>query len=75
MDGLKGVVPNSCKEGVTVKEQDLFGETTRTEYCEGCQQDNIRKHNGVYCLIRDWGLKDPKTGENNRKIRYIDLIK
>jgi len=75
MDGLKGVVPNSCKEGAVVKEQDLFGETTRTEYCEGCQQDNIRKHNGVYCLIRDWGLKDPKTGENNRKIRYIDLIK
>jgi hypothetical protein len=75
MDGLKGVVPNSCKDGITVKEQDLFGETTRTEYCEGCRQDNIRKHNGVYCLIRDWGLKDPKTGENNRKIRYIDLIK
>lgn len=75
MDGLKGVVPNSCKDGVVVKEQDLFGETTRTEYCEGCRQDNIRKHNGIYCLIRDWGLKDSKTGENNRKIRYIDLIK
>lgn len=75
MDGLKGVVPNSCQDSIIVKEQDLFGETTRTEFCEGCQQDNIRKHNGVYCLIRDWGLKDPKTGENNRKIRYIDLIK
>ncbi|MBO7418757.1 MAG: restriction endonuclease subunit M [Bacteroidaceae bacterium] len=75
MDGLKGVVPNSCKEGIVVKEMDLFGETECIEHCKGCQQDNIRLHNGVYCLLRDWGHKDPKTGENNRKIRFIDLIK
>ena len=75
MDGLKGVVPNSCKDGVLVKEMDLFGETERIEHCKGCQQDNIKLHNGIYCLLRDWGHKDPKTGENNRKIRFIDLIK
>ena len=75
MDGLKGVVPDSCRNGVVVKVYDLFGETERVENCKGCQQENIRLHNGTYCLLRDWGHKDPKTGENNRKIRFIDLIK
>ena len=75
MDGLRGVVPDSCKNGVTVMEQTLFGEEERIVHCPGCQQEDIRRHNGIYCLLRDWGNKDPKTGENNRKIRFIDLIK
>lgn len=75
MDGLKGVVPCSCKDGVKVVAQDLFGATENVEYCLGCCDGGFRNHNGIYCLIRDWGLKDPKTGENNRKIRFVDLIK
>ena len=75
MDGLKGVVPDSCKNGEKVIEADLFGEKERIVYCQGCQQETFRGHNGIYCMIRDWGNKDPKTGENNRKIRFIDLIK
>lgn len=74
-DGLKGVVPNSCKDGVKISEQSLFGESERMEYCAGCRQGSFIQHNGIYCLIRDWGLKDSKTGENNRKIRFIDLVK
>lgn len=68
MDGLKGVVPDSCRNGVPVKEQTLFGEEERTQDCAGCQQDDIRRHNGIYCLIRDWA-------NNKKKIRFIDLIK
>ncbi len=75
MDGLKGVVPDSCRHGVTEKVQTLFGEEEQMVHCPGCQQDDIRRHNGTYCLIRDWGNKDPRTGENNRKIRFIDLMK
>lgn len=75
MDGLKGVVPGSCKHGIKVIKQDLFGEREETVYCLGCQQETMTGHNGIYCLIRDWGNKDPKTGENNRKIRFIDLIR
>lgn len=75
MDGLKGVVPGSCKDGVTVTEPGLFGETESIENCLGCRTGDIKQHNGIYCLIRDWGIKDPKTKENNRKIRFIDLIK
>lgn len=75
MDGLKGVVPNSCTHGVSVLPDDLFESMEELILCPGCQNESIKKHNGTYCLIRDWGCKDPKTGENNRKIRFVDLIK
>lgn len=75
MDGLKGVVPDSCRNGMKEKVMTLFGEEEQIVNCTGCLQEDIRKHNGIYCLIRDWGVKDTETGENNRKIRYIDLIK
>ena len=68
MDGLKGVVPDSCMNGVTAIEQTLFGEEEHTINCPGCQQDDIRRHNGIYCLIRDWP-------NDKKKIRFIDLIK
>ena len=67
MDGLKGVVPNSCRNGVTEKKQTLFGEEDVVVNCAGCQKENVRTHNGLYCIIRDW--------TNNKKIRFIDLIK
>ena len=68
MDGLKGVVPESCRNGVMEKELTLFGEQEKQVNCLGCQHDDIRKHNGQYCLIRDW--KNDK-----KKIRFIDLLK
>ncbi len=74
MDGLKGVVPDSCKDGVKEMELTLFGKQEKMIRCTGCQQGDIHKHNGTYCLIRDWGNKDLTTGENNRKIKYVDLI-
>lgn len=75
MDGLRGVVPNSCKHNKVVLEQSLFEEVERTLMCPGCQNETFKGHNGTHCLIREWGNKDPKTGKNNRKIRFIDLIK
>ena len=75
MDGLKGVVPNSCKHNEVVVKPDLFGAMKQIEICPGCQKETYKGHNGTYCLIRDWGCKDPNTGENNRKIHFIDLIK
>ena len=68
MDVLKGVVPDSCRHGVKVKKQDLFGETEELVNCLGCQNDDLRRHNGQYCLIRDWA-------NDKKKIRFIDLIK
>ncbi len=75
MDGIKGVVPNSCK----VKEEvstTLFGDTDRLLIpCDGCKSENIFKHNGTYALIKDWANKDLITGKKGRLIRYVDLLK
>ena len=69
MDGLKGVIPNSCGERRTVV-YDLFGETETISKCEGCKSGDIKKHNGTYALIKDWSAPKEK-----QKIRFIDLIK
>jgi hypothetical protein len=74
MDGLKGIIPNSCEDKTTV-EGHLFGETSTITPCEGCKTDNIRKHNGIYCLIKDWGNKDPETGRKGRRTKFVDLMK
>lgn len=74
MDGLKGVIPNSCGHK-TETSVNLFGETkTKHTFCEGCEKGNIRKHNGTYALIKDWSNKDSKTGKTGIKIRFIDLL-
>ena len=70
MDGLKGVVPDTCGERREIK-SDLFGKTEVISQCDGCNNGNIRQHNGEYCKIRDWGAKT----EDKKKIRFIDLIK
>ena len=75
MDGLKGVVPDSCHDKVHT-EMSLFGENTKVVTpCEGCKTDNIYRHNGTYCLIKDWRSKDPHTGRKGKRIRFIDLLK
>lgn len=71
MDGLRGVVPCSCRD--MEEPPDLFGES-KTKPCEGCQQGGYRNHNGTYCLLRNWGARDPRTGKHNPKIRFVDLI-
>lgn len=75
MDGLKGVIPESCKDKVHT-EMSLFGECNEVvSQCEGCRTGNIFKHNGIYCIIKDWRAKDLQTGRRGRKIRYVDLLK
>lgn len=74
MDGLKGVIPNSCGHKTEVS-VNLFGETeTKHTFCQGCETGNIKKHNGIYCLVKDWSNKDFKTGKSGRKIRFVDLL-
>lgn len=69
MDGLKGVIPNSCEKHRTVG-TNLFGEPEINSECPGCKSGKIREHKGTYAMIRDWGAKKDK-----RRIRFIDLIK
>ena len=54
MDGLKMVIPNSCRHGVIDKDDsDLFNEE-KMVICEGCKTNNPSKHNGIPVKIMDW---------------------
>lgn len=68
MDGLKGVVPNSCHDEIET-EVTLFGkdENIHTKNCLGCQTNNLKLHNGIKCQIMDW--------EKNQPFEFISLIK
>lgn len=75
MDGLKGVIPNTCGDKISTTEN-LFGEKeTKVTPCEGCKTDNILKHNGTSCMIKDWGNRDLATKRKGRRVRFVDLIK
>lgn len=67
MDGLKGVVPFSCKPVVT-ETYTLFGTERTEEPCPGCKNGDIHRHTGVYCKIHNWRDKYRATQ------RYIDMI-
>lgn len=52
MDGLKMVIPNSCKHGVLETVGNLFGEKEMI-ICEGCKTNSPNKHNGIPVRIMD----------------------
>lgn len=66
MDGLKYVVPNSCK-AIDEIIYTLFGEEHNKVECFGCKTNDPHKHNGVYCKIMDW--------EKNKPIKFVSLIR
>ena len=66
MDGLRGVVPDSCHD--IAPNGNLFDfEESELLPCPGCHKNNLYEHNGEYCMIMDWEKEEP--------IRYIKLIK
>ncbi len=71
MDGVKYVVPMSCKHinRVIPGELTLFGETpdiVEKDECEGCKFNRPKKHNGRYARVMDW-----KTGKS---IKFVELV-
>lgn len=71
MDGLKYVIPMSCKtEEIVVKgEQTLFEKSEDQvviKQCEGCEKKAAHKHNGLYVTIMDWVAGKP--------IRFVDMV-
>ena len=65
MDGLKSVIPNSCKDE-TIEIPDFFETRTEIKKCKGCETQNIKSHNGIYCNIMDWDIEKP--------IKFISLL-
>jgi hypothetical protein len=75
MDGLKGVIPNSCQSNFN-NITELFGESiTKEEKCPSCVNNDFKNHRGIQCLIKDWKAKDSDTGSKGKKIKFIDLLK
>lgn len=71
MDGLKYVVPMSCKHETRVVsgEKALFWETpdaVEKFECEGCKFNRPNKHNGKYVKIKDWA--------DNKTIKFVELL-
>jgi hypothetical protein len=71
MDGLKYVIPMSCKtEKVTIKgEVTLFEK--KDDYlvekpCEGCEKKIARNHNGDYVKVMDWA--------KGKSIDFVDIV-
>lgn len=59
MDGIKMVLPGTCHDVLIKGERPLsLFETDEAEDviipCEGCKNNNIHKHNGIYQLAVEW---------------------
>ena len=71
MDGLKCVVPYSCRKVKENYHQINLFESTEEETstnCPGCEKSDIYNHNGIYCRIFDWT-------NYKKSIPFIDVLK
>ncbi|WP_426473534.1 restriction endonuclease subunit M [Chryseobacterium balustinum] len=71
MDGLKYVIPMSCKtEQVIIKgAETLFGkEDDRIEekLCKGCENKIAKSHNGTFVTMMDW--------KEDKIMRFLDIV-
>ena len=65
MDGLKFVIPNSCKP-IPKLQMSIFDSEETDVVCPGCLKNNHNKHIGTYCKIKNWGTK--------RAVKFISLF-
>ena len=71
MDGLRYVIPMSCKkEEVFIKgTETLFGKEDDSiveRQCKGCEKQSSKNHNGVYVKVMDW--------VNGEPVRFVDIV-
>lgn len=76
MDGLKFVIPGTCKNKLikvspTLFDFDdelssLYSEKDQVIECLGCKNHDNKKHNGIYSSIKDWKTHSEK--------RFIDIV-
>lgn len=73
MDGLKAVVPGSCREVKTISAS-LFGNTeVKVDPCPGCAKDDVLLHNGIRCRLRRW-LPSETAVPDHFDCLYTDFI-
>lgn len=66
MDGLKFVIPDSCKDTDSGQLQ-LFDDEPEKRPCEGCAKNDPLLHTGIYCMIMDW--------KEHKKVKFVSLLK
>ncbi|HCS72864.1 MAG TPA: restriction endonuclease subunit M [Clostridiales bacterium] len=67
MDGLKLVVPDSCKDkSDNIVQLSLFDAPVENKPCEGCAKNDHLIHTGIYCKVMDWG--------ENKEIKFVSLL-
>ena len=66
MDGLKFVIPDSCKELEEIQ-LSMFDDETKKEPCPGCTKNDPYSHTGIYCKIKDW--------KANKTVKFVSLLK
>ena len=72
MDGVRCVVPYSCKKMKPSCYQLSFFDEDNEENveddCPGCRNNDLFSHTGIYCRVYDWkGL--------NKSVPFIDMLK
>ncbi|MGN1163111.1 MAG: Eco57I restriction-modification methylase domain-containing protein [Christensenellales bacterium] len=73
MDGLKYVIPNSCKP-IPQKQMSLFDDEKQYEQCQGCSKNDNNLHTGIYCKIMNWETKRSIKffkGEKRMKFDFV----
>ena len=78
MDGIKMVLPNSCKESIVqvTLQANLFDEPTIETHkfpCMGCKKNDVHAHTGIYAKVADWA-KD-NSNEPIEVVAFHSLIK
>ena len=72
MDGLKMVLPMTCKEVAVQEPLSLFDEP-RVKYmpCPGCKNEDYHTHNGIKQIVADW-QKD-KWSTDEKPIEIVEF--
>ena len=68
MDGLKCVVPGSCKP-LNNPQFSLFEDAGEdvSDLCPGCASGDMTRHTGTYCKIMDWRA--------NEVVKFVSLLR
>lgn len=66
MDGLKFVIPDSCKK-IDDAQMTLFDAAAEKQPCPGCMRNDPYSHTGIYCKIKDW--------KANKTLKFVELMK
>ena len=74
MDGIKYVIPMSCKSEIKIEEappllKQMYDEKDKVSksICPGCASGDAFRHNGKYVKIMDW--------QKNKVVKFVDIIK